>query len=126
MRLLLDEMISAAVAEQLRARSHEVTSVQDPALTHLRGVEDYFVFEHAANERRAVVTDNVEDFLRCHRRRIDAWDHHHGLLLLTNRAFPRHRHDTFVRALIAALEVDLGRHQEDDDTSWIRWLQRAE
>jgi predicted nuclease of predicted toxin-antitoxin system len=121
-RLLLDEMISAAVAEQLRARGRDVVAVQDPELGHLRGVDDCLLLDHAAEEHRAVVTDNIPDFFRCHQRRVDRDEPHYGLLLFTNDTFPRHRHDAFVGQLLAALEDQLLAHDEDNNSSWVRWL----
>jgi hypothetical protein len=123
-RLLLAEMISATVAEQLRARGHDVVAVQDPELGHLRGVDDCLLLGHAVEEHRAVVTDNIPDFFRCHQRRVDRDEPHYGLLLFTNDTFPRHRHDAFVGQLLAALDDQLLAHTEDDDSSWVRWLTR--
>lgn len=125
MRLLLDEMISATVAEQLRARGHNIVAVQDPDLGHLRGIDDCVLLDHAATDRRAVVTDNVPDFVRCHQRRVDRGQHHHGLLAFANDTFPRHRHDAFIGQLVVALEEQLLAHPEDNNSSWIRWLTKA-
>ena len=125
MRLLLDEMISATVADQLRDRGHDVKAVQDADLGHLRAVDDYVLLEHAVDQERAVVTDNVPDFFRCHRDRLDAGEVHYGLLFFTNDTFPRHRHDVFISHILAALEHELASHP-DDDSSWIRWLARTD
>ena len=58
MRLLLDEMLSPVIAEQLRLRGYDVESVAgDPAR---KGLPDRDVMELARSERRAVVTNNVE------------------------------------------------------------------
>jgi predicted nuclease of predicted toxin-antitoxin system len=121
-KLLLDEMISATVAEQLRARGHDVVAVRDLVLAHLRGVDDCLLLDHAAEEHRAVVTDNIPDFVRCHQRRVDRDNPHYGLLLFTNDTFPRHRHDAFVGQLMAALEYELLANVDDNDSSWVRWL----
>jgi hypothetical protein len=115
-------MISATVAAQLRARGHDVVAVQDPELEHLRGVDDCVVLDHAAETHRAVVTDNIPDFIRCHQRHVDRDKPHFGLLLFTNDTFPRHRHDAFVGQLLAALEDQLLTHADDNDSSWVRWL----
>ena len=123
MRLLLDEMISATVADLLRDRGHDVVAVQDPDLEHLRGIDDCELLDHAARQHRAVVTDNIPDFVRCHQRRLDRNRPHLGLLLFTNDTFPRHRHDAFVGQVLAALEQQLNAHPDDDDSGWIRWLQ---
>ena len=123
MRLLLDEMISATVASQLRDRGHDVVAVQDHELEHLRGIDDCDLLEHASQERRAVVTDNIPEFVRCHQRRQDRGRPHYGLLLFTNDTFPRHRHDVFVGQVLAALERQVQDHPDDDGSSWLRWLQ---
>lgn len=122
MRLLLDEMISGTVASQLRERGHDVVAVQDPDRAHLRGVADCELLDHAAQEHRAVVTDNVPDFIRCHQRRLDRHQPHHGLLLFSNDTFPRHRHAAFVGSILQALEQQLQARPGDDDSSWIAWL----
>lgn len=122
MKLLLDEMISATVAEQLRARGYDVVAVQDPELRHLRGVDDCLLLDHAADEHRAMVTDNIPDFVRCHQRRVDRDKPHYGLLLFTNDTFPGHRHDVFVGQLLTVLEDQLFAHADDNDSSWVRWL----
>lgn len=122
MRLLLDEMIAAVVADQLRGRGHDVVAVQDRGYAHLRGIDDCVLAAHANDERRAVVTDNVADFIRCHQRRIESGLSHHGLLLFTNDTFPRHRHDLFVSQVIAALERVLKTNPDDDASGWILLL----
>lgn len=125
MRLLLDEMMSGAVAGMLRDRGHDVVAVQEPEFAHLRGVDDCELLDHAARQRRAVVTDNVPDFVRCHRFLVDRGQPHFGLLLFTNETFPRHRPDVFVGQVLAALDLELQARPDDDDSSWIRWLRGA-
>jgi len=121
-RLLLDEMISATVAEQLRARGHDATAVQDRTFAYLRGIDDCVLFDHAVPRLRAVVTDNIPDLVRCHRHRLERDQPHYGLLLFTNDTFPRHRHETFVSQIVGALEERLEAQPGDHGTSWIHWL----
>ncbi len=122
MRLLLDEMISATVAGLLRDRDHDVVAVQDADLAHLRGIDDCELLDHAARQRRAVVTDNIPDFVRCHQHRLNRNRPHVGLVIFTNDTFPRHRHDAFADQVLSALEQQLKAHPDDGDASWIRWL----
>ena len=64
MKLLLDEMYSPAIAEQLRARGHDVASVHDPAYRALEGEPDEEVWAAASPTDRALVSENVQDFRR--------------------------------------------------------------
>lgn len=122
MRVLLDEMIARVVAEQLRANGHDAVAVQEPECAHLRGIDDCVLLGHAADDRRAVVTDNVPDFFRCHQRRVEVGRSHHGLVLFTNDAFPRHRHELFGSHLIVAVGKLIEEKPGDDPSGWIRWL----
>lgn len=125
MRLLLDEMLSATIARELRRRGHDVVAVQDPDLVHLRGIADCTLLDHAASDRRAVVTDNVPDFVRCHDARLGRGSSHFGLLFFTNDTFPRHRHDAFVGRVVTAIEHEVADHPGDDESAWIRWFGSA-
>jgi hypothetical protein len=121
-RLLLDEMIPAFVAVELRRHGHEVVALQEPEFRHLRGVDDLAILQHAQLEGRALVTDNVPDLVRCHRRLVAVGQRHHGLLLFSKATFPRHGHATFVSRMVTALDVELQVHPKDDDSAWVRWL----
>lgn len=85
MKALLDEMVPHAIAEQLRARGHDVIAVTERP--ELRSSDDPELFALAQLESRVVVTRNRDDFLA-----LDA-DYrandraHHGLILL-NRFAP--------------------------------------
>jgi hypothetical protein len=60
-RLLLDEMFSDGIAQQLRARGYDVISVvADSALVGLPGDQ---VLAYATTEGRALVTANIKDFV---------------------------------------------------------------
>ena len=119
MKLLLDEMYPAAIAESLRAAGHDVVAVQEDAA--LRRLSDEALFAVAQDMGRAVVTENVEDYVP-----LDADAHargvvHHGLVFTTNRSFPRHR-SAFVGRVIRALEELLRHRGESMPSSLTHWL----
>jgi hypothetical protein len=101
--LLLDEMISDSVAQQLRAKSHDVNSiVADPALTAL---PDDQVLAYATAEGRALVTANIKDFVPLDSSYRAAGQSHAGLILVSSKTFPMNR--SFTRAVTSALAAFL-------------------
>lgn len=117
MRLLLDEMLSAVIAEQLRSRGHEVLAVVERP--ELRGLSDPDLFEHAQRDSRAIVTYNREDFLALDRRYRDAGGDHHGIVILHPRRFAQVT--ATIGALVASIEVFLA--ADPPYPSFIHWLQ---
>lgn len=87
MRLLIDEMYPAAIAQQLRYRGCDVSAVTE--LTELRSLADAAVFAIAQLEHRAVVTENVADFIPLADAADQRGEPHHGLILLDPAKFPR-------------------------------------
>ncbi len=59
MKLLLDEMLSAAIARELRSRGHDVEAIQEHS--EWRSYQDRHVCDLARAERRALATDNLAD-----------------------------------------------------------------
>lgn len=99
--LLLDEMLSAAVAEQLRAKGHDVVAVAaDPALI---GLPDEQILAQATATGRALVTINIKDFMPLDARCRAANQAHAGLILVSAKAFPQDR--TFIAAIITVLSA---------------------
>lgn len=96
--VLLDEMFTSVIAEELRRRGHDVMAVTaDP---ELRSMTDVELYAFAKREKRRIVTENVKDF-----RRLLAHDDKPdgpGLLFTSSRTFPRSRRAP--GALIAALD----------------------
>jgi len=86
-RVLLDEMLSAAIAEQLRARERDVEAVAERG--DLRGLNDPDLFACAQTAGRAVVTYNRDDFLELDRRFRSRARHHHGIVILNPKRFPQ-------------------------------------
>ncbi len=99
-RLLLDEMLSPVIAQQLRERGHDAVAVAE--LPDLRSTPDDELLAHATEDRRVLVTMNIGDFAR-----IDAtWKSqgraHAGLMLVPSAAFPQNR--SFVGRMVRALD----------------------
>jgi predicted nuclease of predicted toxin-antitoxin system len=104
LKLLLDEMWSPVIAQQLRRRGFDVRAlVEDRAM---KGLEDEEVFSFAQREGWTIVTENGPDFMRFAREALLRGDGHHGLLLTDNKSFPRH-HARIVGRMVRALEAVL-------------------
>ena len=87
MKLLLNEMISAVVAEQLRGRRCDVAAVGEHR--ELRGHSDADLFEYAQSDERVIVTYNRDDFLELDRRYRGQNRRHCGIVILNPRRFPQ-------------------------------------
>jgi hypothetical protein len=99
--LLLDEMFSGVIAEQLRAKGRDVLAiVADPALV---GLADDQILAHATAARRALVTANIKDFIPLDARYRAASQTHAGLILVSAKTFPQDR--TFTAAIVSALSA---------------------
>ena len=119
MRLLLDEHYSPEIARQLRARGHDVVAVTERA--ELIGLGDDELLRRMAQERRAIMTNNVKDFAPLVTRAAVAADDHSGLLFTSDKSLPR-RSDTIGR-FVDALDGFLQRHEGDDTyLNQIQWL----
>ena len=100
-RLLLDEMLSGAIAGQLRAKGHDIVAVvEDPALT---GLADDQLLAHATAAGRVLVTANIKDFMPLDARYRAAGHAHAGLILVSTKTFPQDR--SFTAAITSALSA---------------------
>lgn len=119
MRLLLDEMLSPAIARELRARGHDVEAIQEHPEWH--SLDDRSVVALARAERRALVSDNLVDMRPLHYEAIaPGGPGDHGMIFIPGGR-PRTRADT--GRLVASLERKLLAHPgEDDLASGEDWL----
>lgn len=119
MKLLLDEMYPAAIAEQLRARGHDTEAVT--ARAELRSLPDDAVFATAQEERRAVVTENIGDFSTIADTADRRGSAHHGLVLIDPAKYPR-GHPRTIGRVVAQLERLLNEHPRNEATSSRHWI----
>jgi predicted nuclease of predicted toxin-antitoxin system len=97
--LLLDEMFSYDIAQQLRAQGYDVISVvADPALA---GLPDEQILAYATTQGRALVTANIKDFVPLDGRYRVGDQSHAGLILVSAKTFPQNR--GFPSAITASL-----------------------
>jgi hypothetical protein len=97
--LLLDEMFSDDIAQQLRTKGYDdISVVADPALV---GLPDDQVLAHATTEGRTLVTANIKDFVALDSRYRAAGQSHAGLILVSTKTFPQNR--GFPSAITTAL-----------------------
>ena len=106
MRLLLDEMYTPTIAEQLRARGRDVASVHDPEYRTLEGEPDEEVWAAALAADRVLVTENVQDFRRIEADALSRTQPAARLIFTTDRRFPRGEPATIGR-LVTALDAVL-------------------
>jgi Domain of unknown function (DUF5615) len=99
--LLLDEMFTDDIAQQLRTKGYDVLPVvADPALV---GLPDDQILAYATTEGRALVTANSRDFIPLDTRYRAADQSHAGLILVSAKTFPQNR--GFPSAVTNALAV---------------------
>ncbi len=88
MRLLLDEMISPRTARELREAGYDVQAVKRDR-PELSGKSDHELVLRMATERRAIVTNDVEDFEIIHEQLLAAGDEHYGMIFTDDATMPR-------------------------------------
>jgi predicted nuclease of predicted toxin-antitoxin system len=116
MRALLDEQLSSQIAVELRRRDRDVTAVSERR--DLMGSSDPRVMEAAAQEGRAVITNNVKDFRPLAAQRLAAGRGHPGLILVPST---RSRRLAAVTTLADGIEA-LMTENPDGIADSERWL----
>ena len=113
-------MYPPTIAEQLQRSGHDAIAARaDPQLAH-RSDRDLLVI--AARDRRAIVTENVRDFLVIDAEYRQDGRAHFGIILTTDHRFPRRRGAGSGR-LVMALDAWLHEHPEEAaGNSLIWWL----
>jgi Domain of unknown function (DUF5615) len=99
-KILVDEMYPATVAQALRSAGIEAATVTD---LRLAGASDPVVFAAAAAGGYCALTENVGDFTRIAAEHNLAGGHHHGLLIALSSRFSRR--PAGIGPLIAAIQA---------------------
>jgi hypothetical protein len=111
LRLLLDEMLSPAIARELRSRGHDVEAIQEHREWCSYG--DPQVLELASEEHRALVTDNLVDMRPLHYEAIAPGGlGDYGIIFIPGGR-PCTRGNT--GKIVTALEQKLTTHPGEDD-----------
>jgi hypothetical protein len=111
LKLLLDEMLSPVIAQQLRSHGHDVEAINgDPAR---EGLTDREVMALARTEQRAVVTNNLDDFRPLHHEAITPGGAGHFGMIFMPGNYRRTKAD--IGRIVAALQAKLDRHPGDND-----------
>lgn len=117
--LLLDEMFAGTIAQQLRAKGHDVQAVV--ADRSLISLPDDQILARAAATGRALVTANIKDFMPLDAQYRAAGQAHAGLILVSAKTFPQDRgYTSAVTSALAALLDQTGQIQADQVTFLLR------
>jgi hypothetical protein len=119
LRLLLDELYSRRIAEQLRARGHDVVAVTERP--ELEGLSDAALFALMPTERRAILTENWRHFLGLLGEAAATSSTHYGVVFTSRRKLPRGAGT--IGLYVRVLDDFLGRHPAEDAlVGTYRWL----
>lgn len=111
MKLLLDEMLTPAIARELRERGHDVEAVAGhPDFESLSDLELMVV---ARAEHRAIVTNNVRDFRPLHYEAITPGGPGHFGMIFMSGNYRRTKADT--GRIVGALEAKLTQYPAERD-----------
>ena len=111
MRLLLDEMLSPAIARELRSHGHDVEAVAGNP--EHEALSDPDVLALARAQHRAVVTNNLRDFRPLHHEAITPGGAGHYGMIFIPGSYRRTRADT--GKIVSRLEAILTQHPGEQD-----------
>lgn len=100
-RLLLDEMLSGTIADQLRRRVYDVVAVVEDV--SLVSTSDEELLAHATEQQRVLVTANIADFAAIAGDWRTGGRVHHGIVYVAYRTFGQDR--SFIGAFVDALDA---------------------
>ena len=118
MKLLLDEHYTDEIAEQLRAAGHDAQTVSERGL---KGLDDEALLTLCQSEGRALMTNNVRDFVPLARSWAAAGRDHGGILLTSDARLPRHKRTIgrYTAILTALMDVNQADRAIANQTRWL-------
>ena len=119
MKLLLDQHYSPEIAKQLQDAGHDVSAVSgDP---DLEGMEDEPLLRHAAEQGRALLTNNVSAFVPIIQQWAVQGEEHPGVIFTSDDSMPRSRNTIgrYVEQLLSHLDEFRG---DDAFRGRVHWL----
>lgn len=118
MKLALDHHFPGPIAPGLRDRGHNVVAAIEVGWNEL---DDPVLFEQCVEDGRALLTNNVRDFVPIVREWAAEGRSHHGLILTSDASMPRTRDN--VGGYVDALDSLLAEHPDDDAfVNRVHWL----
>jgi Domain of unknown function (DUF5615) len=117
-KLLLDEHYADQIARQLRAGGHDAESVSERGL---KGLDDEPLLELCERESRALLTNNVRDFVPLVRAWAAAGRDHAGVVLTADSSLRRHK-GTIGRYVALLSSLMTGNEAERALSNQIVWL----
>jgi predicted nuclease of predicted toxin-antitoxin system len=117
-KLLLDEHHSPKVAAQLVKAGFDVVAASSQENT--RNIVDEELLTAAAADNRAIVTENIADFIPLAARWAADRRAHSGIILTHPERFNRRR-SSYPGSLVRALKAFLNDPPQSGD-SWVWWL----
>jgi len=117
--LLLGEHYAEAIADQIRAKGFDAVTVSGLGL---KGTDDEPLLEYAVTDRRALLSNNVADFMPLHTNWMAAGRPHFGLLFTDDASMPRHRATIgrYVSVLSRFMAARPGKRDAVDGIHWPR------
>lgn len=120
MKLLLDEQFPPDIARRLREWEHDVIAVGERP--DLISAKDETLLAMSTAEKRALLTNNVRDFVPIATRWAGEGRSHYGMLLVSDRTLRRSRNT--IGAYVRAIDRLLRAHPAEDALrDQIRWLE---
>jgi hypothetical protein len=111
-------MFPYSIAIELRRRGYDVSAITERP--ELVGKLDAEILMIAQSEDRSIVTENAADFRRIAVELLGRGQEHAGLVLTSDRRFPRHDPRTVGRLVSALDELLAARETLTNDEYWLR------